>query len=133
MEDDDASSSPSSLSYHPLDADEDNAALQFSDRMFQLQQHVINAPAAVTPCQSFDMCLDLRCGRCYDAYLGAHTTCGAMTYYDCAVNLPKECRPMKCTDTDLEEVRTFLDLVAGLTYIGSFSALPHPSREQDEE
>ena len=67
-------------------------------------QWVLSVPDSVTPCQGYDMCLDLRCGACYDPYLGAHTSCGKLTYYDCNVNLPRECQPMRCTETNIEEV-----------------------------
>ena len=67
-------------------------------------QWVLSVPDSVTPCQGYDMCLDLRCGSCYDPYLGAHTSCGKLTYYDCNVNLPRECQPMRCTETNIHEV-----------------------------
>lgn len=65
---------------------------------------VLSVPDSVTPCQGYDMCLDLRCGSCYDPYLGAHTSCGKLTYYDCNVNLPRECQPMRCTETNIHEI-----------------------------
>jgi len=65
---------------------------------------LLSVPDAVTPCQGFDICLDLRCGTCYDPYLGAHTTCGKLTYYDCNIHLPAECQPMRCTETNINEI-----------------------------
>ena len=73
-------------------------------------QWVLSVPDSVTPCQGYDMCLDLRCGSCYDPYLGAHTSCGKLTYYDCNVNLPRECQPMRCTETNIHEVNTIIKL-----------------------
>jgi hypothetical protein len=66
---------------------------------------VMDVPDAVTPCQGYDVCLDLRCGSCYDSYLGAHTSCGKMTYFDCTSSLPSECQPMRCTETNINEVK----------------------------
>lgn len=54
--------------------------------------------------QGYDVCLDLRCGSCFDPYLGAHTSCGRMTYYDCQLGLPRACRPIQCTDTDVKAI-----------------------------
>jgi len=65
---------------------------------------LLSVPDAVTPCQGFDLCLDLRCGTCYDPYLGAHTSCGKLTYYDCNVHLPQECQPMRCTETNINDI-----------------------------
>ncbi len=65
---------------------------------------VMPVPDAITPCKGYDTCIHMQCGKCYDPYLGTHTTCGKMTYYDCDVSLPKECRPLKCTDSDVNEV-----------------------------
>lgn len=68
---------------------------------------VMPVPDAVTPCKGYDTCIDMQCGKCYDPYLGTHTTCGKMTYFDCNVSLPNECRPLKCTDSDVNEVIHF--------------------------
>lgn len=65
----------------------------------------MEVPEAVTPCQGFDLCLDLNCGSCYDSYLGVHTSCGKMSYFDCTANLPNECQPLKCTETNINEVK----------------------------
>merc|ERR1719412_2963719 len=65
---------------------------------------VMPVPDAVTPCKGYDTCLHLECGKCYDPYLGAHTTCGKLSYYDCRVGLPQECRPVSCTDSNVNEI-----------------------------
>ena len=62
-------------------------------------------PDAVTPCKGYDTCVDMECGKCYDPYLGTHTTCGKMSYFDCRISLPEMCRPLLCTDSDVGEVR----------------------------
>ena len=80
---------------HPRDDEED----------VPLPEWVMPVADAITPCQGYDVCLDLMCGACYDGYLGTHTSCGKMTYYDCQVNLPAECRPLRCTETNVNEVR----------------------------
>lgn len=79
---------------HPRDSDEDGPDPSW----------VMPVPDAITPCQGFDICLDLRCGSTYDPYLGAHVSGGKMTYYDCEVSLPDECRPLRCTDTNVKEL-----------------------------
>ncbi|XP_040569159.1 uncharacterized protein [Lepeophtheirus salmonis] len=63
-------------------------------------------PEPVTSCQGDDICVDLRCGRCYDPYLGTHTHCGKMTYFDCATSLHEECQPIRCTDVDIDDIFT---------------------------
>ena len=70
-----------------------------------LPEWALSVPDGVTACQGYDLCLDLRCGTCYDAYLGAHATCGKLTYYDCNLHLPRECQPMRCTETNIHEVK----------------------------
>ena len=65
---------------------------------------VMPVPDAVTPCKGYDTCIHMDCAKCYDPYLGSHTTCGKMTYYDCNRSLPPMCRPLKCTDSDVREV-----------------------------
>ena len=65
---------------------------------------VMPVPDAVTPCKGYDTCIHMQCGKCYDPYLGAHTTCGKMTYFDCSISLPMECQPLKCTESDVNEV-----------------------------
>ena len=67
---------------------------------------VMPVPDAVTPCKGYDTCIHMDCAKCYDPYLGSHTTCGKMTYYDCNRSLPSMCRPVKCTDSDVREVIT---------------------------
>ena len=67
---------------------------------------VMPVPDAVTPCKGYDTCIHMDCAKCYDPYLGSHTTCGKMTYYDCNRSLPSMCRPVKCTDSDVREVNT---------------------------
>ena len=62
---------------------------------------------AVTQCKGYDTCVHMTCGSCYDPYLGAHTTCGKMSYFDCDVSLPEVCRPMKCTDSIISDVSVF--------------------------
>ncbi len=59
---------------------------------------------AITPCQSFDLCVDQRCGRCFDPYLGSHVGCGQMSSYDCDESLPRECRPVQCTQDNFSAV-----------------------------
>jgi len=65
---------------------------------------VMPVPDAVTPCKGYDTCIHMDCAKCYDPYLGSHTTCGKMTYYDCNRSLPSMCRPVKCTDSDVREI-----------------------------
>ena len=72
---------------------------------------VMPVPDAVTPCKGYDTCLHLECGKCYDPYLGAHTTCGKLSYYDCRVGLPEMCRPVSCTDSNVNEVSSFEKLI----------------------
>ena len=61
---------------------------------------------AVTPCKGYDTCIDWRCNKCYDPYLGTHTTCGKLTYYNCTMSLPSECQPIRCTDMSVDTVST---------------------------
>ena len=62
---------------------------------------------AVTPCKGYDTCIDWRCNKCYDPYLGTHTTCGKLTYYNCTMSLPSECQPIRCTDMSVDTVSTY--------------------------
>lgn len=98
----------SSVEYHPRDFQRPNDLemdLGASGGSEVNPSWAMTVPDAVTPCQSFDLCIDLKCGTCYDPYLGAHVSCGKMTYYDCQMNLPVECRPLKCTDTNIRELK----------------------------
>ena len=79
---------------------------------------------AVTQCKGYDTCIDWKCNKCYDPYLGTHTTCGKLTYYNCTLSLPSECHPIKCSDMNVDTVRSvFLDfqkIIKQLTNNSSF-------------
>ena len=58
------------------------------------------------------MCLDMACAQCWDPYLGSHTSCGEVSYFNCAdADLPEECKPFRCTDTDIDGVISVLIVV----------------------
>ena len=63
---------------------------------------------AVTQCKGYDTCIDWKCNKCYDPYLGTHTTCGKLTYYNCTLSLPSECHPIKCSDMNVDTGRWVL-------------------------
>jgi len=73
-----------------------------------LPEGVLEVGAAVSVCQKYDKCLDLSCAHrpvaCYDAYIGGHVACGDLSHFQCKELLPRDCLPVRCTETSVKQI-----------------------------